>query len=63
MGNLKRKTEVMQGEKLPETLPRRLVLFSEIADDARAYCEANNQGFRFDAPRIEDLEGSGWDEC
>lgn len=52
----KRKTEVMQGKKLPETLPRRVILFSEIADDARAYCEANNQGFQFDAYRLGRLK-------
>jgi integrase len=52
----KRKTQVMQGKKLPETLPRRVVLFSEIADDARAYCEANNQGFRFDTYRLGRLK-------
>jgi len=33
----KRKAEVLQGKKLPETLRRRAVLFGELADDAAAY--------------------------
>src|SRR5438128_12272469 len=35
----KRKTEVLQGKKLPETLRNRAVLFTEIADDAVEYCQ------------------------
>ncbi len=51
----KRKTEVLQGKKLPETLRRRDVRFSELAEDARGYCNANNRGWRTDRCRIERL--------
>ena len=52
----KRKTEVLQGKNLPETLRRRVVLFSEIANDADEYCKANNQGCQFDAYRLGRLK-------
>jgi hypothetical protein len=52
----KRKTEILQGKKLPEQLRNRIVRFSEIADDAESYCKANNQGFQFDAYRIGRLK-------
>ncbi len=52
----KRKTEILQGKKLPEQLRNRLVRFSEIADDAASYCKANNQGFQFDVYRIGRLK-------
>jgi integrase len=53
----KRKTEVLQGKKLPETLRRRDVRFSELAEDARGYCNTNNRGWRTDRCRIEHLLG------
>lgn len=52
----KRKTQVLQGEKLPELTRRRVVMFGEIANDALAYCKAHNQGHKFDAYRIGRLE-------
>jgi hypothetical protein len=52
----KRKTEILQGKKLPEQLRSRAVRFGEIADDALEYCKANNQGYRFDAYRIGRLK-------
>src|SRR6266478_6110101 len=52
----KRKTEILEGKKLPEQLRGRVVLFAEIADDALAYCKANNQGQQFDAYRIGRLK-------
>jgi integrase len=52
----KRKTQVLQGEKLPELTKKRVVKFSEIADDALKYCEAHNQGHKFDAYRIGRLK-------
>ena len=52
----KRKTEVLQGKKLPETLRNRAVLFTEIADDAVEYCHSNNQGYQFDEYRIGRLK-------
>lgn len=48
----KRKTEALQGKKLPETLRARQIKFSELAKDAEAYCKANNQGEQFDIYRI-----------
>jgi integrase len=51
----KRKTEALQGRKLPETLRRRDVRFSELAEDARLYCKANNHGWRTDSCRIGHL--------
>ncbi|MGB8065201.1 MAG: site-specific integrase [Candidatus Sulfotelmatobacter sp.] len=52
----KRKAEVLVGRKLPESLRQRVVRFAEIADDALAYCKANNQGQQFDAYRIGRLK-------
>lgn len=52
----KRKTEILIGKKLPEQLRNRVVRFSEIADDAEAYCKANNQGYQFDLYRIGRLK-------
>src|ERR1700722_5730574 len=51
----KRKTEALQGKKLPETLRRRDVRFFELAEAARAYCRANNLGWRTDLCRIGHL--------
>jgi integrase len=53
----KRKTEMLQGKKLPETLRRRDVRFSELAEDALEYCKANNRGWRTDRCRIGQLLG------
>jgi integrase len=53
----KRKTEVLQGKKLPEMLRRRDARFSELAEDARGYCNANNRGWRTDRCRIGHLLG------
>jgi len=44
----KRKTEALQGKKLPESLRARVVRFSELAKDALEYCQANNLCQRFD---------------
>src|SRR5713101_1778816 len=52
----KRKTEILEGKKLPEQLRGRVVRFAEIADDALAYVKANNQGQQFDAYRIGRLK-------
>jgi hypothetical protein len=48
----KRKTEALQGKKLPENLRARVVRFSELATDALEYCKANNLGQQFDGYRI-----------
>ena len=52
----KRKNEVLTGKKLPEKLRARMVRFSELAEDAEAYCKANNQGQQFDLYRIGRLK-------
>jgi integrase len=51
----KRKTEALQGRKLPETLRKRAVPFSELCDDAEKYATANNEGFKNDVIRIKQL--------
>lgn len=48
----KRKTEALEGKKLPEKLRTRVVKFSELAEDALEYCKANNLGQQFDRYRI-----------
>jgi len=48
----KRKSEALAGKKLPEKLRGRVVRFSELAEDAESYCQANNQGQEFDCYRI-----------
>jgi site-specific recombinase XerD len=48
----KRKTEALEGKKLPEKLRARVVKFAELANDALEYCRANNLGQQFDAYRI-----------
>jgi integrase len=48
----KRKTQSLQGQKLPEKLRTRVVRFSELAADALKYSKANNLGHQFDAYRI-----------
>jgi integrase len=52
----KRKTEALQGKKLPEKLRRRVVRFSELADDACKYSELNNAGHVSDNYRIAKLK-------
>jgi hypothetical protein len=49
----KRKTEALQGRKLPETLRRKIVAFSEIANDALAYSRKNKLSYRDDEWRME----------
>jgi integrase len=48
----KRKTQILQGEKLPEKFRTRKVSFGELAKDALEYCRANNLGYQFDGYRI-----------
>jgi integrase len=57
----KRKTEVLQGRKLPERLRARKILFSELADDALRYLETHNdrgaiEELRTDPCRIKRLK-------
>src|SRR5208283_4357757 len=51
----KRRTEALQGKKLPETLRRPTISFAAIAEDALAYSKANKLSYRHDAGRMETL--------
>ena len=51
----KRKTESLEGKKLPEKLRARVVRFSELAADALVYTKANNLGHQVDGYRIAAL--------
>jgi site-specific recombinase XerD len=51
----KRKTEVLQGKKLPETR-RRVVSFEELARDALAYSKAHKRSYDDDLSRMERLK-------
>jgi len=53
----KRKTEALQGKKLPEKLRRATITFAEIAKDALAYSKTNKLSYRNDAGRMESLLG------
>jgi site-specific recombinase XerD len=54
----KRKTEVLQGKKLPENLRAPLVGFAELAKDALAYSKAHKRSYGDDAIRMEKLLSS-----
>lgn len=49
----KRRNEALQGKKLPETLRRKFVPFSEIADDALAYSRAHKRSWEDDKSRMK----------
>lgn len=51
-----RKADALRRKKLPDKLRRRVVRFSEIADDAKKYTTANNGGFESDCYRIDKLK-------
>ncbi len=51
----KRRGEAVQGKKLPETLRRRFVSFSEIAEDALVYSRAHKRSWRDDESRMKRL--------
>ncbi len=51
----KRKTEALQGRKLPERLRSRAVTFADLARDANAYSKAHNRSHKTDAGRLADL--------
>jgi integrase len=52
----KRRNEALQGKKLPETLRQRVVLFSEIADDALVYSRTRKRSYRDDESRMKQLK-------
>lgn len=51
----KRRNEALQGKKLPETLRQRVMLFSELADDALAYSRTHKRSYRDDESRMKRL--------
>lgn len=48
----KRKTEVLQGRKLPETLHKPLASFKAIAEDALTYSRAHKRSYKDDEYRM-----------
>src|SRR5260370_11692893 len=53
----KRKTEALEGKKLPEKLRRAIVTFAEIARDALAYSKAHKRTYDNDLYRMQRLLG------
>jgi len=53
----KRKTEALEGKKLPEKLRRATVTFAEIACDALAYSKAHKRTYEDDVARMERMLG------
>jgi site-specific recombinase XerD len=53
----KRKTEALQGKKLPEKLRRATVTFADIARDALAYSKAHKRTYSDDLARMERILG------
>ena len=51
----KRRTQALEGKKLPERLRRATVMFAEIAKDALAYSEAHKRSYRDDKYRMKQL--------
>jgi site-specific recombinase XerD len=54
----KRKTEVLQGKKLPENLRAPMVGFAELSKDALAYSKAHKRSYGDDVIRMEKLLSS-----
>jgi len=52
----KRKTEVLQGIKLPENVRKKSVTFGELADDALEYSKAHKRSYRMDQYRMKPLK-------
>jgi site-specific recombinase XerD len=53
----KRKTEILQGKKLPESLRQRTASFAELVQDTLAYSKANKRSYQDDVYRMKRLEG------
>jgi hypothetical protein len=51
----KRKTESLQGKKLPESLRSPMVSFAELAREALAYSKANKRSYDDDVIRMDKL--------
>jgi site-specific recombinase XerD len=52
----KRKTEVLQGKKLPESLRKRVIPFSELVQDALDYSKAHKLSYKDDVYRVKRLK-------
>jgi integrase len=52
----KRKTEVLQRKKLPETLRKRAIGFAELVEDALAYSKAHKRSYNDDVYRMKRLK-------
>src|SRR5580704_10736130 len=53
----KRKTEALQGKKLPEKLRRATITFADIARDALSYSKAHKRTYHDDVQRMERMLG------
>src|ERR1700685_4442802 len=53
----KRRTEALQGKKLPEKLRRATVTFMDITADALAYSKAHKRTYHDDVQRMERIRG------
>jgi integrase len=53
---IKRRGEALQQKKLPETLRRRIMSFSEVGEDALAYSRAHKRSYRDDESRMVRLK-------
>jgi integrase len=54
----KRKDEARRGKKLPDSLRKRTVLFSELCEDFRKHSVANNEGWKNEDYRITQLKSA-----
>lgn len=52
----KRKQQVLEGKKLPETFRKPSVDFGQLADDALAYSKRNKRSYQTDVPRFARLK-------
>jgi site-specific recombinase XerD len=52
----KRKTEILQKKKLPETLRKRAIGFAELVEDALAYSKAHKRSYNDDVYRMKRLK-------
>jgi hypothetical protein len=52
----KRKTQVLQGEKLPENFRKKAALFSELAQDALDYSKTYKRSYQQDVYRMAPLK-------
>src|SRR5467141_327264 len=54
----KRKQQILEGKKLPETFRKPSVKFSQLLDDALAYSKRNKRSYKTDIPRLASLKNS-----